>query len=217
MTSPQTPGDPQRSTRILDLLLIGLSTPVWAPVLAGTALLCRVRQGSPILFVQTRVGRQGRPFQALKFRTMIRDADDFLDEAGVPTLSRVTPLGTWLRRTGIDELPQIFNILGGSMSLVGPRPVLPDWVAKIPGAVDHPRFRVRPGLTGPAQIEGRNTVVWSRRLQLDTTYAESTTIGRYLSILARTPTALLAPTVSSDRNIGEVDDLLQTDSRAGSP
>lgn len=193
--------------RALDLALVLVTTPIWGPVMVATAAACLVGQGRPALFIQERAGLDGRPFRAYKFRTMIRNADTYLDSTGQPTAQRVTPIGAVLRRTGLDELPQLINVLRGDMSLVGPRPVLPEWLTMIPGGSAHPRFRVRPGISGPAQIAGRNTVLWSRRLDFDTLWAEHPSPYHYIRILARTPFALLRPTVSGDRNQNEVNDL----------
>ncbi|WP_302849031.1 sugar transferase [Serinicoccus kebangsaanensis] len=201
--------DSNRSLRILDLAVVGLTAPGWGPLLAGCALLCRVAQGAPVIFTQERAGLHAEPFTAYKFRTMINDADSYLDDSGAPTRQRVTPTGALLRRTGLDELPQIANVIRGDMSLVGPRPVLPSWVDRFPEGASHPRFRTRPGLTGLAQIAGRNTVLWSERLALDTRWSDTASVRLYLSTLLRTPLALLRPTVSADRNAHAVDDLQQ--------
>lgn len=198
---------PVNALRILDLILVGGTAVLWAPFAALTALACKAFQGSPVLFTQTRAGIEGHPFKLYKFRTMIDHADNFLDESGQPTQNRITPFGEFLRRSSVDELPQLINILKGDMSLVGPRPVLPNWVERFPQKSAHARFRVPPGLTGMAQIQGRNTLPWSRRLELDAAWAQSPTIMRYLTILFATPLALLKPTVSYDRNADAVDDL----------
>lgn len=194
-------------TRTLDLVLLAVSAPIYLPVLILSALLCLLTQGPPIFFVQTRVGRGGASFRILKFRTMIRDADSYLDGSGNATRQRVTYAGRFLRRSGLDELPQLINVWRGDMSLVGPRPVLPEWINKIPHGSNHPRFSLRPGLTGPAQVAGRNTVMWSERLRLDEDYCERPKVGSYFRVLSQTPMALMRPTVAGDRNPHQVDDL----------
>ena len=194
--------------RALDLLLVGVSSPVWVPVLAMTLLVARLAQGPSVFFVQDRVGLGGNVFRMLKVRTMIPDADDHLDEHGVPTRCRVTPVGRVLRRTSLDELPQLLNVLRGEMSVVGPRPVLPERLASIPSGASHARFNVPPGLTGAAQVAGRNSLPWSRRLALDTSWSRDPSPARYLRLLLATPAALVRPTVSPDRNPHEVDDLV---------
>ena len=197
----------QRVNRILDVAIVGMTSPAWGLLLALTATLSRLTQGKQVFFTHHRAGVNAKLFNLLKFRTMIRNADEYLDENGRPTRERVTTLGRTLRRSGLDELPQFLNVLKGDMSLVGPRPVLPEWVDRVPGQASHPRFSVLPGLTGPAQLAGRNAVKWSERLALDAHWAENPSGLRYLKIVALTPLALLKPTVAPDRNQGEVDDL----------
>lgn len=198
------------ATRVLDLVALTASAPVWVPLVAVLAAANRLLNGPPILFTQKRAGLQGQPFSLLKFRTMINNADAYLDDDGHPTRDRITPFGRVMRRSSLDELPQLINVLKGEMSLVGPRPVLPSWVEKFPEREAHPRFSVRPGLTGLAQIAGRNTVPWTRRLDLDAQWAERPSMLRYIKIVASTPRALLRPTVANDRNAAAVDDLAQT-------
>lgn len=197
----------RRCTRVLDLVATLLTAPVWLPVLAILSGLLLLTQGRPVFFIQERVGFQGATFAVFKFRTMIDGADNFLDEHGMPTRDRVTRLGRVLRRTSLDEVPQVINFLMGDMSLVGPRPVLPNWLEKIPGGSTHRRFSVRPGLTGQAQVAGRNNVPWSKRLSLDADFVANYSVRNYLRILVATPAALLRPSVSEDRNSAVVDDL----------
>jgi len=193
--------------RALDLTILALGAPLWVPTLALVATVIRIVDGPPIFFRQLRAGVDAVPFSILKFRTMVPEADSLLDEHGRPTVARNTRTGRGLRRFGLDELPQLVNVLQGQMSLVGPRPVLPEWVDKIPGGSFHPRFRVPPGLTGPAQVAGRNLVPWSHRIRLDAEYARSRSVSTNLRWLVLTPAALLQPTVSADRNAEDVDDL----------
>lgn len=195
------------ATRVLDLAALAASAPLWVPLVGVLAAINRVLNGPPVLFSQERAGLEGKPFSLLKFRTMINDADAYLDEDGHPTRDRITGFGKVMRRSSLDELPQLFNVLRGEMSLVGPRPVLPSWVEKFPRKEAHPRFSVRPGLTGLAQIAGRNTVPWTRRLALDAQWAEQPSTLNYVKIIVSTPAALLRPTVSNDRNAAAVDDL----------
>lgn len=218
--SDASTGKGTRAQRILDVIIVLATAPAWVPVLLLSAGVALVTQGRPVLFRQARVGAGGEAFELLKLRTMINDADQYLDVGGQPTRQRVTPFGARLRRSGLDELPQLLNVLRGDMSLVGPRPVLPLWLDRIPGGANHARFRVRPGITGLAQIDGRNTVLWSRRLELDGEFATSPTVFAYVKILLATPAALLRPTVSSDRNSSEVDDLtpgIENDPHQGHP
>lgn len=194
-------------TRAFDLVATASTAPVWLPVLAIVFVASLLCQGRPVFFLQERVGFRGVAFRVYKFRTMVDNADSFLDEYGMPTQDRVTPFGKVLRRTSIDEIPQVLNFLKGDMSLVGPRPVLIEWMDKIPGGSTHPRFSVRPGLTGQAQVAGRNNVLWSKRLALDTDFASNYSVRRYLRVLLATPAAILRSSVTHDRNASTVDDL----------
>jgi lipopolysaccharide/colanic/teichoic acid biosynthesis glycosyltransferase len=133
-----------------------------APVLALLALAVLLALGRPILFRQRRAGRHGAPFTLLKFRTM--------REGTAPDAARLTGFGRWLRASGLDELPQLVNILRGDMSLVGPRPLPCDYTPFF-SAVEAERFRVRPGLLGLAQARGRNALPWAQRLACDVQYA----------------------------------------------
>ncbi|MBS7548318.1 sugar transferase [Dietzia massiliensis] len=195
------------TTRIIDILVLVAAAPFWMLALALTAALSRLLQGAPVFFKQERLGKNAQVFQVLKFRTMLNDADSFLDDQGLPTIDRITPLGRVLRRTSLDELPQLVNVLRGQMALVGPRPMLPSWLEKIPGGASHPRFTVNQGITGLAQVTGRNQLKWSKRLELDADFAKARSIALYLSVLLRTPASLFKPTVAHDRNSKQVDDL----------
>ncbi len=157
------------------LLLVAL-----APVMLLVALLIRIRLGAPILFRQLRPGRDGRPFMIYKFRTM----GVANDAAGgpLPDAQRLTPLGAALRRASLDELPQLINVLRGDMSLVGPRPLLMEYLA-LYSARQARRHEVRPGITGWAQVNGRNATSWSERFELDVWYVEHRSFGLDLKIL----------------------------------
>ncbi|HEX7134757.1 MAG TPA: sugar transferase, partial [Iamia sp.] len=150
---------------------------VAAVPMAVVALAVRRSMGSPVLFRQTRPGLGGEPFTLVKFRTMRSGPGDDGD--------RLTPLGRVLRTTSLDELPELWNVLRGDMSLVGPRPLLPEYLDRYSPRQAR-RHEVRPGLTGLAQVSGRNTVAWDDRLELDVRYVETWTIGGDLRILART-------------------------------
>lgn len=158
--------------------LIGLLA--LAPLLLVTALLVRLKMGSPVLFRQPRPGMNGRLFDLCKFRTM-RDA---LDKDGnpLPDEYRITPLGQFLRQTSLDELPEFLNVIRGDMSLVGPRPLLPEYLP-LYSARQSRRHELRPGITGWAQVNGRNALTWEERLDLDVWYVDNQSFWLDLRIL----------------------------------
>ena len=171
------------SKRAFDVALAVTALVVLSPVLAVVAALVRLRLGSPVLFRQVRPGRGERLFELVKFRTMTdaRAADgELLTDA-----ERLTPFGQFLRRSSLDELPELINILRGDMSFIGPRPLL---VAYLPHYDHRQRLRhqVRPGLTGWAQINGRNATSWTDRLEMDAWYVEHRSLRLDLRILMRT-------------------------------
>jgi len=194
---------------------IGLGIPVTlflVPVIGLISLLVLIGNGRPVFFRQVRVGRDGRPFTMLKFRTMVRDAEARLGElAGCnerrgPLFKladdpRVTRLGKVLRATSLDELPQLFNVLSGDMALVGPRPALPAEVARFSEELQS-RHRVRPGLTGLWQVHERDSADFGAYERLDLFYVENWTLGMDLAILARTLPAVLKRAVKRDRSVG---------------
>lgn len=145
---------------------------VFAPIILVVAVLVRVLIGSPVLFVQERPGLQGRHFKIMKFRTML-DATD-ADGQPLPDAERLTPLGRALRSTSLDELPELWNVLRGDMSLVGPRPLLTEYLP-LYSAEQARRHNVRPGLTGWAQVNGRNALSWEEKFSLDTWYVDNRT------------------------------------------
>jgi lipopolysaccharide/colanic/teichoic acid biosynthesis glycosyltransferase len=172
-----------RLKRCFDLIAVVLTLPIWLPVVAVIALLVAWQLGRPVFFRQRRPGQQGRIFELIKFRTM-RDA---ADECGrpLPDAERLTGFGRWLRAASLDELPELFNVLRGEMSLVGPRPLL---VAYLPrySARQARRHEVPPGLTGLAQIKGRNALSWEQKFEWDVVYVETRSMGLDWRILALT-------------------------------
>lgn len=174
--------------------LVGLL--LLTPLLGATALLVRIAIGTPILFRQQRPGLNGKPFNILKFRTMT-DATDANGEL-LPDEERLTPVGRFLRRTSLDEFPELVNVLRGDMSLVGPRPLLTEY---LPYYTEREQLRhsVRPGITGLAQISGRNNLSWDERLELDVWYVEHCSLLLDLRILLTTLLSVLsAKNVVSD-------------------
>ena len=169
--------------RLFDVVLSACGLVVLSPVLLVVALLVRIKLGSPVMFRQARPGKDERIFQLYKFRTMT----DQRDENGnlLPDELRLTRFGKILRSTSLDELPELWNILKGDMSLVGPRPLLVKYLPLYTPR-QHRRHSVRPGLTGLAQVRGRNAVSWEERFELDVAYAEHVTLKTDLWILWKT-------------------------------
>ncbi|WP_130837350.1 sugar transferase [Lachnoclostridium sp. Marseille-P6806] len=188
--------------RLLDILLSLVILALFWWVYLILAVLVRVKLGAPVLFRQQRPGRNERIFSICKFRTMT----DARDEEGtlLPDRERLTAFGLFLRRTSLDELPELFNILRGDMSFIGPRPLLPEY---LPYYTERERLRhtVRPGLTGLAQASGRNAVDWDMRLALDAEYVERLSFGMDCRVIAMTVRTVLghADTVAADTNAAE--------------
>lgn len=169
--------------RAFDLIAASAGLILLSPLLAATALIIRLRMGGPVLFRQQRPGLRGRPFTMIKFRTMRTERNT----AGelLPDVKRLTALGRFLRSTSIDELPALWNVVRGDMSLVGPRPLL---IAYLPRYSEEQmrRHDVRPGITGWAQVNGRNAVTWERKFELDVWYVDHRSFFLDLRILALT-------------------------------
>lgn len=165
---------------LIDGTLSAIALVLLAPVLAAIACVIRIRMGAPVIFRQVRIGRHERPFTLYKFRTMT-DAV----EGVVADQDRLTALGRLLRAASIDELPQLWNVLKGDMSLVGPRPLLPEYLP-LYSARHRRRHEVKPGLTGWAQVCGRNLLDWDERLELDVWYVDHRTVWLDLRILFAT-------------------------------
>jgi lipopolysaccharide/colanic/teichoic acid biosynthesis glycosyltransferase len=169
--------------RAVDVAGAAAGLAVLWPVILATAVAVRVKLGSPVIFRQERAGRGGRPFVMLKFRTM-RDAAD-AEGRPLPDAERMTPFGTWLRSTSLDELPGLVNVLRGDMSLVGPRP-LPMAYLPLYSPEQARRHEVRPGVTGWAAVNGRNALPWDDRLAMDVWYVEHRSFLLDLRILLAT-------------------------------
>ncbi len=172
--------------RILDIVIAAVALVVLSPVLLVAAVAIRLGSGGPVLYRQRRVGKDGREFELLKLRTMVQGSDP----VGVGTVvarddPRVTTTGRFLRRTSLDEIPNLVNVLRGEMAIVGPRPTIPAQVADYTPR-QHRRHEVRPGLTGWAQVQGRAGIPWEERIELDVEYVDNRSFGLDERILAKT-------------------------------
>lgn len=175
--------------RSIDLIVAGTLTVLLAPVMAIIAAAIWSTMGSPILFRQVRPGYRGRPFVILKFRTLREEADP--DGRPLPIKQRLTPLGYFLRRTSLDELPQLWNVIKGDMSLVGPRPLLMAYLS-LYSVEQARRHEMRPGLTGIAQATGRHFLTWHDRFALDTWYVDNWSLSLDIKIVGWTIKQALA-------------------------
>jgi lipopolysaccharide/colanic/teichoic acid biosynthesis glycosyltransferase len=180
--------------RAADVALAGLGLVLASPVLAAAALAVKLEDRGPVLFRQGRVGKDGVDFELFKLRSMVVDAErrgaGYAVDRGD---ARITRVGRFLRRTSIDELPQLWNVVRGDMSVIGPRPTLRYQVDRYTER-QRRRLEVRPGLTGWAQIHGRATLPWDERIELDVWYVEHRSPSVDLKILLRTPLALFGGT-----------------------
>ena len=195
-TSPST----MAFKRAMDLVVSAFGLVITAPVMLIVAVLVRLESHGPALFSQLRAGRHGEPFRIFKFRTMCRDAEERISEViSVDDLEapmyklrndpRVTRVGRFLRRTSLDELPQLFNVLKGDMSLIGPRPE-ELWLVERYGETERFRLEMRPGLTGPMQVHGRGELTFQERLAVEREYVENYTFGKDVRIVMRTISAI---------------------------
>lgn len=207
---PAYPDETDAGKRLLDLAVAGLALLLLGPLMVAIGILVRLTSRGPAIFAQERIGQGGRPFVLHKFRTMYARAGDEAHRAYVQRLltdeqppdggrpgvykladdPRVTPLGRWLRRTSLDELPQLVDVLAGHMSIVGPRPVL-GWEVELFEPRHLERFRVRPGMTGLWQVSGRSHLGMREALDLDVAYARRHSHRLDLAILARTVPVVL--------------------------
>ena len=171
---------------VFDVVLVLLATPLWLPLYLAVALAVWVGDGRPVFYVSDRAGKDGRVFRFRKFRTMRAKAFPAEGDA-----ARLTRLGRFLRRTSLDELPQLFHVLSGQMSLVGPRPLPAEYLPRYSPFAAR-RHEVRPGLTGWAQVQGRNALAWKEKFALDVWYVEHRSLGLDLKILFLTVWRVLA-------------------------
>jgi sugar transferase EpsL len=169
--------------RIFDFLITILAMPLWIPLIGLIAIMVRVKIGSPVFFQQERCGLKGVLFRIIKFRTMTdeRDANGCL----LPDVHRMTKLGVFLRSSSLDELPSLINVLLGQLSLVGPRPLLAEYLP-LYSPEQSRRHEVRPGITGWAQVNGRNAISWEDKFKLDVWYVDHNSLWLDAMILWRT-------------------------------
>ena len=169
--------------RVIDLLLACVALVLLLPVMLLICLLVRVFLGAPVIFSQVRPGLNGKPFRMVKFRTML----DAVDAQGnpLPDAQRMTRLGSFLRSSSLDELPELWNVLKGDMSLVGPRPLLMEYLP-LYSAEQARRHEVRPGVTGWAQVNGRNALSWDEKFRLDVWYVDNRSLWLDIRILFMT-------------------------------
>ena len=178
----------QTIKRVIDFTLALIGLMVASPILLIVAILVKMKLGSPILFRQQRVGLDGKIFEMVKFRTM-KDATDANGQP-LPDEERLTKFGQLLRKTSLDELPELWNVLKGDMSLVGPRPLLVEYLP-LYSKEQMKRHDVRPGITGYAQVNGRNNISWKKKFELDVYYVENFSLWLDVKILVQTITKVL--------------------------
>ena len=188
---PRASAASPRSKRLFDIVGSAVLLVALSPVMAVVAALVRLRLGSPVLYRQVRPGLHGRPFTICKFRTMAETTDD--DGNLLPSVQRTPPFGQRLRALSLDELPELWNVLKGDMSLVGPRPLMTAYLPRY-SAEQARRHDVRPGITGLAQVTGRNAITWEEKFALDVRYVDEHNLRMDLAILARTAGAVLSRT-----------------------
>ena len=175
--------------RLLDIIIASIALVLLSPLYFYVAYKVKKNLGSPVLFRQVRPGLHGKPFEMIKFRTM----KDALDEQGnpLPDSERLTPFGKMLRSTSLDEMPELWNVIKGDMSVVGPRPLLMEYLP-LYNKEQAKRHDVRPGMTGYAQVNGRNAISWEEKFKLDTWYVENQSIWLDFKIMLKTVQKVIA-------------------------
>jgi len=191
----------------IDKVIASILLIILFPLHLLIALLIKLDDGGSVLFKQERVGFKEKVFTIYKFRTMIPDADKYLDNNGKVLVNRITRIGHTLRKTSLDELPQLINIIKGDMSFIGPRPTLVDHLERYTER-QRLRFKIKPGITGLAQVYGRNNLSWSRRIEYDIKYVQDYSLCLDIKILFETFRVVIKREgIVLDRNPEEVDDL----------
>ncbi|WP_449536932.1 sugar transferase [Ferdinandcohnia sp. Marseille-Q9671] len=176
--------------RIFDLLIASLVLILFCPIIFITAILVKLKLGSPILFKQERPGYNGKSFVLYKFRTMTEERDKNGED--LPDYLRLSPIGNFIRKYSLDELPQLINVVKGDMSLVGPRPLLLEYIPMY-SPFQARRHEVKPGITGWAQVNGRNAISWEKRFELDVWYVEHQSFLLDIRIILMTLKRLIKP------------------------
>lgn len=174
--------------RVFDFTVSLIGLIVLSPILLIISVLVVLKLGRPVFFTQVRPGLHGRPFKMVKFRTMTNETDK--DGNLLPNEKRMTPFGVFLRSASLDEFPELLNVLKGDMSLVGPRPLLMDYLPYFSDEQNR-RHEVRPGITGWSQVNGRNAIGWDRKLELDTWYVDNQSLWLDIKILWMTVSKVL--------------------------
>lgn len=175
--------------RLLDIVIASSALVLLSPVYAFVAYKVRKNLGSPVLFRQVRPGLKGKPFEMIKFRSM----KDAVDAQGnpLPDSERLTPFGQMLRSSSLDEMPELWNVIKGEMSIVGPRPLLMEYLP-LYSEQQAKRHNVRPGITGYAQVNGRNAISWEKKFELDTWYVENRSLWLDFKIMLKTVQKVLS-------------------------
>tara|TARA_B100000242_G_scaffold287925_1_gene255463 strand:- start:264 stop:884 length:621 start_codon:yes stop_codon:yes gene_type:complete len=187
--------------RVFDILVAFIALIILSPILLIISFFILIRMGTPIIFTQRRPGKDGKIFNIIKFRTMLNDKD--ANGNYLPDEQRLTQLGIWLRNSSLDELPELINVLKGDMSIVGPRPLLIEY---LPLYSDHQarRHDVLPGITGWAQINGRNALTWDEKFNFDVWYVDNHNILLDIKIILRTVTKVLDKSgIDDDIGVGQ--------------
>lgn len=186
--------------RFFDLVVSVMGLVFFAPVIILLAIQIKRKLGSPVLFKQIRLGRLGQPFEMVKFRTMLETSN----ENGVllPDCKRIEPFGRFLRNSSLDEIPELWNVLKGDMSIVGPRPLLEEYLP-LYSTEQHRRHQVRPGITGWAQVNGRNAISWEKKFKYDVWYVENQSLRFDMKIIWMTVVKVISREgVSADGEVG---------------
>lgn len=196
--------------RVFDVVVAAVALVILSPIVLIEAVLVRVLLGAPVLFTQVRPGLKGVPFTVMKFRTMadLRDASGAL----LPDAERMTTFGRVIRATSLDELPQLFNVLRGDMSLVGPRPLLMQYLTRY-SPEQRRRHDVRPGVTGWAQVHGRNALSWEEKFRHDVWYVDHVSFGLDLLILVKSVGVVLRGSGVSQAGRATADEFMGSDQR----